>query len=52
MALAANRERFGLSQILIDVTILAQHDARTGIQRVTRAILMALISRSTARVSH
>ena len=44
MALAANRERFGLSQILIDVSILAQHDARTGIQRVTRAILMALIS--------
>ena len=40
----ANRERFGLPQILIDVTILAQHDARTGIQRVTRAILMALIA--------
>ena len=44
VALAANRERFGLSQILVDVTILAQHDARTGIQRVTRAILMALIT--------
>jgi glycosyltransferase involved in cell wall biosynthesis len=43
-ALAANRERFGLAQILVDVTILAIVDARTGIQRVTRAILMALIS--------
>ena len=43
-ALAANRQRFGLSQILIDVTILAQHDARTGIQRVTRALLTALIT--------
>ncbi len=44
MALAVNRDRFGMSQILIDVSILAQHDARTGIQRVMRAILMALIS--------
>ena len=42
-ALAANRGRFGLRQILIDVAILAQHDAGTGIQRVVRAILMALI---------
>jgi glycosyltransferase involved in cell wall biosynthesis len=42
-AIAANRERFGWPQILVDVTILAGHDARTGIQRVTRAILMALI---------
>ena len=43
-ALATNRKRFGLAQILVDVTILAIVDARTGIQRVTRAILMALIS--------
>src|SRR5271165_646307 len=42
-ALAANRERFGQPQILIDVTALAGHDVRTGIQRVTRGILMALI---------
>ena len=40
----ANRESFGLPQILIDVTILADHDTHTGIQRVTRAILMALIT--------
>ncbi len=44
IALAANRERFGLSQILVDVTLLAKVDVRSGIQRVTRAILMALIA--------
>jgi glycosyltransferase involved in cell wall biosynthesis len=43
-ALAANRERFGPRQLLVDVTVLAESDAGTGIQRVTRAILMALIS--------
>ncbi|MBV8223909.1 MAG: glycosyltransferase family 4 protein [Verrucomicrobia bacterium] len=43
-ALAANRGRFGLPQILIDVTVLAGYDSRTGIQRVTRGILMALIT--------
>jgi glycosyltransferase involved in cell wall biosynthesis len=43
-AVAANRERFGPPQILIDLTVLAGHDARTGIQRVTRGILMALIT--------
>jgi hypothetical protein len=43
-AVAANRERFGRPQILVDVTILASQDARTGIQRVTRGILMALIT--------
>jgi glycosyltransferase involved in cell wall biosynthesis len=43
-ALAANRERFGPRQLLIDVSVLAESDAGTGIQRVTRAILMALIS--------
>jgi glycosyltransferase involved in cell wall biosynthesis len=42
-AIAANRAPFGPRQILVDVTILAREDARTGIQRVTRAILMALI---------
>jgi glycosyltransferase involved in cell wall biosynthesis len=44
VALANDRERFGLTQILIDVTVLSQHDAKTGIQRVTRAILVALLS--------
>jgi hypothetical protein len=44
VALAANRELFGQPQILIDVTILAKSDARTGIQRATRGILMALIA--------
>ncbi len=44
VALAANRERFGQLQVLIDVTILAKSDARTGIQRATRGILMALIA--------
>jgi len=43
VAIAANRERFGQPQMLIDVTVLAQSDARTGIQRVTRGILMALL---------
>jgi glycosyltransferase involved in cell wall biosynthesis len=43
-AVAANREEFGLPQLLVDVTVLADFDARTGIQRVTRAILMALIN--------
>jgi glycosyltransferase involved in cell wall biosynthesis len=43
-AIAANRERFGLSQILIDVSMLARSDARSGIQRVTRAIMMALLN--------
>ena len=43
-ALAANSERFGPPQILLDVTIVADSDLRTGVQRVTRAILMALIA--------
>jgi glycosyltransferase involved in cell wall biosynthesis len=44
VALASNRSRFGHPQLLFDITTLANHDARTGIQRVTRAILMALIA--------
>jgi glycosyltransferase involved in cell wall biosynthesis len=44
LAIDSNRVRFGDRQILVDVTILARSDARTGIQRVTRAILMALIA--------
>src|SRR5271166_4948665 len=42
--IAANRERFGPHQMLVDVSKLAESDAGSGIQRVTRAILMALIS--------
>ncbi len=43
-AIIANRERFGLKQILVDVTNIAKSDLRTGIERVTRAILIALIT--------
>jgi glycosyltransferase involved in cell wall biosynthesis len=42
--IVANRPRIGLRQMLVDVSELAQSDARSGIQRVTRAILKALIS--------
>lgn len=42
-AIAVNRERFGPRQILVDVSMLAQSDARSGIQRVTRGIVMALL---------
>jgi glycosyltransferase involved in cell wall biosynthesis len=48
LAIATNRTPFGPRQILVDVTILARADARTGIQRVTRAILMALIGNPPA----
>jgi glycosyltransferase involved in cell wall biosynthesis len=44
VALAANRERLRRLQILIDVTNVAKSDLRTGIERVTRGILMALIA--------
>jgi len=42
-AIAANRERFGPRQILVDVSMLAHSDARSGIQRVTRGIVTALL---------
>lgn len=35
--------RIGLRQILYDVTVLAESDAKTGIQRVVRSILLQLI---------
>ena len=44
MALAANRERFGPKQILVDVTNVAQSDSPTGPTGVTRSILTALIA--------
>ena len=43
-AIAANREPFGQRQILVDISMLAQSDTRSGAQHVTRAILLALIS--------
>lgn len=43
VALAGNRDRFGLPQLFVDITILAKFDARTGIQRVTRGILKNLL---------
>ncbi|MBV9492190.1 MAG: glycosyltransferase family 4 protein [Verrucomicrobia bacterium] len=43
LALASNRTWFGWPQILVDITILAKFDARTGIQRVTRGILRNLL---------
>jgi glycosyltransferase involved in cell wall biosynthesis len=43
-ALTANRERPGRPQILVDVTNVARSDLRTGIERATRGILMALIA--------
>jgi glycosyltransferase involved in cell wall biosynthesis len=42
-ALALNREGFGQRQILVDVSNLPKNDLRTGIERTTRAMLMALI---------
>jgi glycosyltransferase involved in cell wall biosynthesis len=42
--IVANGERFGLKQILVDVTNITKSDLRTGIERVTRAILLALIN--------
>jgi glycosyltransferase involved in cell wall biosynthesis len=42
-ALAVNRSPIGLSQILVDITNITKLDLRTGIERVTRGILMSLI---------
>jgi glycosyltransferase involved in cell wall biosynthesis len=44
VALAANRDWFGLPRILVDVTNLAKSDFRTGTERVTRVILTTLIA--------
>jgi glycosyltransferase involved in cell wall biosynthesis len=43
VSIAANRPRPGSKQLLVDVTELARLDLRTGIQRVTRAVLKALV---------
>ena len=42
-SIARNRPRFGLRQLLVDVSALAGEDLRTGVQRVSRAVLKALI---------
>jgi glycosyltransferase involved in cell wall biosynthesis len=44
VALAANRDWFGLPRILVDVTNLAKSDFCNGTERVTRAILTTLIA--------
>jgi glycosyltransferase involved in cell wall biosynthesis len=48
LAIASNRVPFGPRQILVDVTILAPTEAQTELQRVTKAILIALISNPPA----
>lgn len=47
-ALAANMAPFGLPQILVDVSTIAETDARTGVQRVVRSILSELLSLAPA----
>jgi glycosyltransferase involved in cell wall biosynthesis len=46
--LAAGRPRAGLRQILYDITVLNENDAKTGIQRVARSILINLIDNPPA----
>ncbi len=46
--IAVNRPRIGKAQILYDVTVLAEQDANTGIQRVVRSMLKALIEHPVA----
>ncbi len=43
-AMAWNRVRFTRKQLLVDVSAIADHDLRTGIQRVTRAVLNEMFS--------
>jgi glycosyltransferase involved in cell wall biosynthesis len=47
-AIAAHRPRLGPPRLLVDVSVLAHRDARTGIQRVVRGILAALLLRAPA----
>jgi glycosyltransferase involved in cell wall biosynthesis len=41
----------GVRQILVDVSVIIHHDARTGIQRVVRALLMHLHARAISGTS-
>lgn len=45
VALSSNRSSLGAGrrQLLVDVSIIAGHDAGTGIQRVVRALLLELL---------
>lgn len=43
-AIANNRPRTGLRQLLVDVSELVRHDAKTGIQRVVKNVLSALLT--------
>jgi glycosyltransferase involved in cell wall biosynthesis len=42
-AVAANQHVDRLPRLLVDVSVLSEHDARSGIQRVTRAIVRHLL---------
>ncbi|MGF6599986.1 glycosyltransferase involved in cell wall biosynthesis [Paraburkholderia sp. GAS448] len=42
-AIAANQRVGRVPQLLVDVSVLCEHDAKSGIQRVTRAILLQLM---------
>jgi glycosyltransferase involved in cell wall biosynthesis len=44
IALSVNRLPFGLPRIFVDITNITKLDLRTGIERVTRGVLMSLIS--------
>lgn len=41
--IASNRLGIGLSQILVDISYLVNKDAKTGIQRVVRGVLISLL---------
>lgn len=43
-SISANRQQLGQKRLLVDVTVLAQVDPKSGIQRVVRAILTGLIA--------
>ena len=47
-AIARNRRRPGVRRILYDITLLAEFDAHTGIERVVRSILAQLIRKAPA----
>ncbi len=42
-AIVANRQPCGLRQLLIDISAIARHDLKTGIERVVRSILQQLM---------
>jgi len=43
-ALASNRPYAGLRQLLVDISAVARHDLKTGIERVVRSILNQLLT--------